>query len=351
MSENKAGTSRRYIIIGPGAVGGTIAAELSKAGIPVVAASRGEEYKAISTSGIRYLTPAGVENVHVDAVGAPEDVDLREGDILVLATKSQHTAEALRDWAWLPVTKADGTIGVAGTHVPLVTLQNSISNERTALRWFKHVYGGVLAFPVDKKNVGEVISYSTSLLGLVWIGTYPTGSDDLAEAIAEDLRGARLGTAVVENIADFKATKLAYNTVNAIEPIFGPSELRDELKAELFDEAWRVLSAAGFSRVDLWDGDAQLHHDLLHIGEVQGLARSGNSTWQSYSRGATIETDFLNGDIVLESRVTGVPAPFNEAVQERIRHVLAGRAPVRSGDDELSVFLDAVRAGALAATH
>jgi len=338
---SKTNNARRYVIVGPGAVGGSIAIELHKAGIPVIVVARGIEHETIAARGIRYLTPGGEEFVRVESAGSPADVVLSENDVLVLATKSQDTEVALREWAWQPVVKADGTIGSAAQDLPLLTLQNSITNERTALRWFRKVYGGVLAFPVDKKDVAEVTSYSSSLLGLIWFGTYPQGSDEFIESVAADFGRARLGTAVVDNIANYKATKLAYNTVNSIEPVFAPSDLRDELKQSLHDEAWDVLSAAGFSKVELWDADTGLNHDLLVIGEVEGEPRSGNSTWQSYQRGATVETDFLNGDIVLLGRLHGVPTPLNEAVQVAIREVLAGRRPVRAGDDALSEFVAA----------
>ena len=50
--------------------------------------------------------------------------------------------------------------------------------------------------------------------------------------------------------------------------------------------------------------------------EVAGEPRPGGSTWQSLRRGAgSIETDYLNGEIVLLGRVHGIPTPANETVQ------------------------------------
>ena len=48
---------------------------------------------------------------------------------------------------------------------------------------------------------------------------------------------------------------------------------------------------------------------------IAGVGRSGGSTTQSLARGAgSIETDYLNGEIVLLGRLHGVPVPANTFV-------------------------------------
>jgi 2-dehydropantoate 2-reductase len=52
--------------------------------------------------------------------------------------------------------------------------------------------------------------------------------------------------------------------------------------------------------------------DVKPIGDRE---RAGSSSWQSLARGTgTIETDFLNGEIVLLGRLYGVPTPLNQAI-------------------------------------
>jgi 2-dehydropantoate 2-reductase len=49
---------------------------------------------------------------------------------------------------------------------------------------------------------------------------------------------------------------------------------------------------------------------------VEGRSRTGGSTWQSVTRGLpAVETDYLNGEIVLLGRLLGVPTPVNELLQ------------------------------------
>ncbi len=76
-----------------------------------------------------------------------------------------------------------------------------------------------------------------------------------------------------------------------------------------------------------------------------GKERPGSSTWQSVARGGTIESDFLNGEIVLLARLHGGSAPLNEAVLHRVnRAVAAGVTAGSLGDDDLAALLPSVAA-------
>ena len=58
--------------------------------------------------------------------------------------------------------------------------------------------------------------------------------------------------------------------------------------------------------------------------EVHGAEHPGSSTWQSLQRGSTLETDFLNGEIVLLGRLHGIPTPVNADIQRRATVVFNG---------------------------
>ena len=49
----------RYIIIGAGAIGGTIGARLFESGHEVVLTARGAHYGALRDGGLRFATPTG----------------------------------------------------------------------------------------------------------------------------------------------------------------------------------------------------------------------------------------------------------------------------------------------------
>ena len=79
----------RYVIIGAGAVGVTLAAELQRAGEEVVLAARGAQLAALRAGTMRYVRPDGTRVLDLPAVGGPAELDLAAGDVLVLATKTQ----------------------------------------------------------------------------------------------------------------------------------------------------------------------------------------------------------------------------------------------------------------------
>ena len=61
---------------------------------------------------------------------------------------------------------------------------------------------------------------------------------------------------------------------------------------------------------------------------IDGKRRGGGSTWQSLARGAgSTEADHLNGEIVLQGRLHGVPTPVNAGLQRLARELAAARTP------------------------
>src|ERR1700744_3213877 len=85
----------RYIIIGAGAVGGTIGGGLALAGHEVVLTARGAHLDALRRHGLRLSTTTGTEKVLARAIGGPDEIGLRPGDVLLVATKSQDSVAVL----------------------------------------------------------------------------------------------------------------------------------------------------------------------------------------------------------------------------------------------------------------
>ncbi|MGH3212166.1 MAG: ketopantoate reductase family protein, partial [Trebonia sp.] len=66
----------RYIIIGAGAVGGTIGGCLGLAGHEVVLIARGAHLDALRADGLRLSTPSGTDTIAAAAIGGPDEIDL-----------------------------------------------------------------------------------------------------------------------------------------------------------------------------------------------------------------------------------------------------------------------------------
>ncbi len=305
----------RFVVIGAGAIGGVVGACLHRAGRDVVLVARGANHDAIAAGGLTLETPQARITVPVAVAPAPSAVGFQDGDVALLATKSQDTAgalEALRDAA------------PAGT--PLVCLQNGVENERVAARTFAQVYGAVVMAPTAHLEPGIVQAYGTKLLGAIDVGRYPSGLDGTCQTVCEALRAAGFSSEPHQEIMRSKHAKLIANLANAVEAVCGADAAAGELVTMAREEGRAVLRAAGIEFIDENVEDVRRRWDQWAVGEIDGRARGGGSTWQSVARGAkSVETDYLNGEIVLRGRLVGVATPVNALLQTLARETIRDR--------------------------
>ncbi len=329
----------RYVVIGAGAVGATLAVELQAAGRAVVLVARGAQLARLRAAGLRFVTPDRTRVVELPVVGGPDELELRADDVLVLATKAQDAEAALAAWAWRPVERLDGTTGAAATTLPVLTLQNGLDTERVALRRFATVLGAAIWSPAVFVTPGEVVLPTGPVAGVLWLGRYPAGTDPRTAEIADDLRAARHLVEVVPDVRRWKAAKLLPILTNALDALYRPSPLRDRAAALLREEALAVYAAAGEDPADV-GAESALDLAAFRTLPVPGRGGTGRSTWQSLARGASPESDFLNGEIVLLGRLHGVATPRNAAALARVHRAVADAvAPGSLGDDDLRATL------------
>ncbi|WP_037868898.1 ketopantoate reductase family protein [Streptomyces sp. SPB074] len=318
----------RYIVIGTGAVGGTVGARLAGGGREVVCVARGAHREALERDGLRLVTPEGEHAYRLPVVGGPEELgELRADDVLLLAVKSQDTVAALDAWAPRPV--AGG--GTAGERLPVLCLQNGVVNERVALRRFARVVGVCVWMPSTYLEAGVVGAGGVPLTGILHLGSYPPGRPEpVLDAVAADLRASRFDAPLPEDVMPWKYAKLLDNLPNAIEALLGPLEGPEALAlvAEARAEGAAVLAAAGI--VTVGEEEARrVRGERVRLLPVPGVPRGGGSTWQSLRRGASsVEADWLNGEIVLLGRLHGVPTPVNETLRALVNELArAGGGP------------------------
>lgn len=305
----------RYIIIGAGAVGGTIGGRLAEGGHEVVLVARGAHYEALRAGGLRLTTPEGTRAHRLPVVQGPDGLGplLRADDVLILSVKTQDSTAALDAWSAHPV--AGG--GTAGEVLPLVCAQNGVEGERLALRRFRRVYGMCVWLPATHTEPGSVSAAGTPFSGMLHLGRCPSGADDTARGIAADLEKSRFLAPVVADVMRWKYAKLLSNLANAIEAVSGvvASGEAKALFQRALAEGRAALAAAGIEAASP-EEQAAARDGRITLEPLDGVERGGGSSWQSLSRGTgTIEADYLNGEIVLLGRVHGVPTPVNEALQ------------------------------------
>lgn len=299
----------RYVIIGAGAVGASLAAELEAQNIPYVLVGRGAQIAHIIRHGLSYRRRGETRLVRLNAVDTAEPPALRGDDILLLTVKAQDVEATTDFWAWRQV---DG--GGLASELPLVTFQNGLAAEEIALRRFGHVYAASILVPARYTVTGEVVVGGEPNIGIVTLGRYPGGLDETATAIVYDLAKAGYLAEARSDIRRWKAAKLQHNVTNVVELFAGTQDARAHAAGELAEEAATVLKAAGYDPAS--PSERRVDISGWHVGEDSGIERGQQSTWQSFVRGVSSEVDYLNGEIVRLGRLHGVAAPHNAAFQQ-----------------------------------
>jgi 2-dehydropantoate 2-reductase len=254
--------------------------------------------------------------------------------------------------------------GVAADLLPMVCAQNGVENERVALRRFARVYGMAVLLPAGHIEPGLITAHSDPVAGVLILGRYPSdrepgdrepgATDRTAERIAADLSASRLLAPIVPDIQRWKYAKLLRNLANAIEAVCGtPDQDPDfaRLRELAVQEGRAVLAAAGIDIAD--DAELDRYLSRLALQDVPGAARGGGSSWQSVvRRTGTIESDYLNGEIVLLARMNGRSTPVNHRLQQLARQAAAaGRRPGSTTAGQILTDLGLERSGAVDEDH
>jgi 2-dehydropantoate 2-reductase len=316
----------RYVIVGAGAIGGVLGARLAQhvPEHPPLFIARGEHGAALASAGVRLRTPEEDVQVTVAVASGPGEVRLQAADVLVIAVKTQQAAAALAEWVDQPVFDEEKLVGTAGERLPVLIAMNGVETERLALRLFRRVFGVCVWLPAVHLTPGEVILRIGPQSGIFIIGRVGIEADDadrsLLATIGEDWTRATFGIHLVDDVMRWKYNKLLSNLANGLDAMLRPDQDFRDVALRLRTEAEFIFRETGVERASETE-EADWRGGLYTIKQVPGTPeRLGGSSWQSLARGAgSIETDYLNGEIVLLAREHGLDAPLNAVVQRLAR--------------------------------
>lgn len=312
----------RIAVLGAGAVGGTLAALLARAGHEVDVTARGDNLDAIRAHGLE-LT--GGWGSYTATVSAAEALTVRP-ELAVLATKAQDAAAALT-----------GSAAVL-EGVPLVVVQNGLGGLRVAHETLpgSPLLGGLALFAASYVSPGVVTVTGANPMIL---GAGPGTDAALLDRVSRVLREA-LPIEVTRDIEGAQWTKLLINHVNALPAITGLSvqqviadrglsrvmtaSMREtvRLARKLGVRFGTVQGVSGgilnlIGRAPLWLGAAFPRLLARRMGAVP----NPGSTLQSIRRGRLTEIDFLNGAVVDAAAAAGLAAPLNAAIVDLVHRV------------------------------
>ncbi|MFC4244176.1 ketopantoate reductase family protein [Gryllotalpicola reticulitermitis] len=333
----------RYVIVGAGSIGGTVAARLAQhSDQPPLVIARGDNAEAIRADGMLLRSPDDEVRVDAPVATQPSEATLTTDDVLVFATKTHQLQRALLDWVDQPVQDSAGVVvGTAGELLPVLTALNGVEAERLALRFFRRVFGVCVWLPAVHLAPGEFTVRIAPVSGVFIVGRYGEAIDEadasadavLLEELRTDWEHATFRVHVVDDVMPWKHRKLISNLGNSLQALLGQTDdqAARDLYARTRQEGLDVYAAAGIAipsddEEALWRGNA---FDVRPVPGVEGPL--GGSSWQSLARGSgSIESDYLNGEIARLARSVGVPAPVNEGLQRAARRAAEERRPPAS---------------------
>ncbi len=314
----------RIAVLGAGAVGGTLAALLDRAGHEVSATARGAHRAAIAERGLRLR---GGWGDHLARIPVAERLE-RYPELAIVATKAQD---------------AGGAIAASAEHlagVPLVVVQNGLSgiDSAAASAPSSPLVGGLALFAASHLEPGLVEVTAPGSLLLAPGSRGAAAALDLAAGALAPVLPVQLG----DDLRAAQWSKLLVNQVNALPAVTGlsvqatvahPGLLR--VLTRSMQEAARVAAASGarFAPVGAIDERAVTALRTLPTALAAALPRrmargmgdvpNPGSTLQSVRRGVPTEIDHLNGAIVDAARSAGVGAPVNAAITAMVHEAAA----------------------------
>lgn len=312
----------RIGIIGAGALGGTFAALLDRAGHEVVATARGEALDAIRVSGLRLH---GAWGDHIARIGAAQVLP-EAPDLALVTVKAQDARAAVQRHAAL----------LRG--VPIVVVQNGLNGPQALhdLVPESPLIGGLSMIAAAYLEPGEV---TVTTAGTTVLAA-DTASDPQLESAAEVLRTA-MPITVAPDLVAVQWSKLVVNQLNFASAVSGVS-----VQAALLSPAMRraVVAAmretvqVGLAAGIRFDGLPALTPGVVRLLRFAPLGVAARvlgprfaagmgpvpnlgSTLQSIQRGKPSEIDHLSGAVAQEGARRGVATPVNRRVVDLVHEV------------------------------
>jgi 2-dehydropantoate 2-reductase len=295
-------------IIGPGAMGGLFGSLLTRAGKEVwLVGNRQEQVDRICSVGLTLEEKGKTQIVPMNAT--PDVTSVGKADLVIFFVKTYDIEEAVSDAL---VLEKEDTI--------FLTLQNGLGNEDAICKKVnpKKVMLGITGHGATLLEPGHIRHAGW---GKTFIGERDHRITDRALRIAQMFCEAGIETEVSTNIHDQVWGKLIVNVgINALTALTGfkngqlldyPETVR--LMQKLVSEAGEVARRKG----------VQVEEDPIEkVKKVAEATRENRSSMgQDFDHRQKTEIDAINGAVLREGQLLGIPVPFNQAVTDLVKAI------------------------------
>ena len=339
--------AKRIAVMGVGAMGGTIAAYLTREGFDVTLIDQWTDHvNLMKSQGLTLTNMKETFTVPVKALHLSEVSNIRDPfDIIFLSVKSYDTRWSTH--LMMPVLKPTGFI---------LPAQNALNDERVAsVAGYYRTVGCVVTVGGGMYEPGHVIRTDPMTTHSFTIGELSGVLSPRVNEVVDALKiiGPSKGTT---NIWGFRWAKLTINCMGNVLPgLMGTSlaALSDDQQAvarhimiTIGCEVVRVALALGICVEPIWDipaqefADASLQEDIQNLidklktntsplrispEQIEHLgAPPRPSLLQDVMKGRRTEVEYLNGYVAKTGAEVEVETPMNYAIAELMRRQEAG---------------------------
>jgi 2-dehydropantoate 2-reductase len=322
--------NKKVAVLGTGANGSCIAADLTNAGLDVVLIDQWPAHvEAMREKGLHITLRNGEYHAKVRAHHLCDLASMNTVfDVVILVTKAYDArwhAELIK-----PYLADDGFLIGAQNGMTAEVIADVVGSPRTL--------GCVVELSSYCFVPGEIKRNTAPERTWFGLGSFHPSTVGREEEVAQVLRNAGK-VDFVDNVLAAKFMKLVVNSMTlgtqamiggdlAEEQPVGMSEFMMRLGAESLEVGKAlghpVVPLFGLKDEDIKGSNQMLQKFIDKLNHDIGPGRGANTTLQDHMKGRLSEVDVINGLIVAESEKRGWEAPANAAMVEVTRRIHAG---------------------------
>ncbi len=302
----------KIVIIGAGAMGGLYGAYLSRKNQVIMVDTVEAVVQTIREKGITVREPDGSEHVYKENITAYRSGQCPEkADLIILFVKSIYLESALEQNKEL--FHQDAIV---------MSLQNGAGNDRKIEKYVpkERIIIGTSKHSARSEGCG-VVSHAGK--GETTIGSNH-GAEELLKRVEAALKGCDFETVISHDIQRIIWSKLfvnlSVNTFTAITQTPIGYMIQN-------DYAWNFAKRLIYEAVEVAEEDGTYfdrREVLANVHKVCEDAKNGySSMYQDRKRKLRTEIDAINGAIVEQAKLYGVPVPYNTLIVDLI-HAIEG---------------------------
>lgn len=295
----------RIVVVGAGALGGLVGAQLTAAGHEVTFIEINEARSRLLNEQGLFLSEGTKGEVCIQIKVVADVTGLPTADLVFVSVKSYQTTDAM--YAVRPVI---------GPATFVLSMQNGIGNTEAMAQVVApgQILSGITYHSIQHTGPNR-LRYRPGIKP-IQIAPFDGKVTPEHEKVGEIFRAAGLDTNVVDQIDDVIWQKLLHNAVvNPVSALTGLTcrELLDDpdlqsFMSDLCGEIIAVMKARGVPIVNEDDPYAPV------INSQKALGKNRPSMWQDLARACRTEVDAINGAVVREAERLGIDAPHNRGL-------------------------------------